>query len=131
MTAALTALIAALTLASHVPIPAGDYQIGPCPGYLTSCTAWDYGHGPTTHFETLAEARRSFYHEAGHQFDALRLEPSGLRWVFALIEGRPWVTPGSEERFADAFAWCAEHRVVRSTPLQRRQTCDLIRKAAG
>lgn len=81
-------------------------------------------------------------HEMGHVFDAEVMEPGGWRDDFALIDGRPWTTPASEERFTQWYALCAFNRKLkrtftsnyfafRATPAKHLRVCDLIRKAAS
>jgi len=132
------AAAAILAAASLLPAPVMVVKQGVCPGYLTACYDWDTN---TATFETAADLRRSFYHEQGHAFDRNTLAPQGLRSAFARIDGRPWTTPASEERFAQAYALCATNRILRRvftsayhafrwTPAQHAQTCNLIRGAA-
>jgi len=124
-----------LAAASLMPAPNMNVQHGDCPGYAQACYDWDTN---TATFSNVAELRRSFYHEQGHAFD--RAHPE-LRQAFARIDRRPWTTPASEERFAQAYALCAQNRVLRKvftsayhafrwTPAQHTATCNLIRGAA-
>jgi len=91
-------------------------------------------------FANRRELRRSYWHELGHVFDMQVLAPSGLRPAFAAIDGRPWTTPASEERFAQAYALCAHNKILRRpykseyhafslTPRQFLRVCRLIRGA--
>lgn len=125
----------------HVPLPPvlPIVQYGVCPGYATACTQW--GDPPIVTFETPADLKRSWWHEMGHVFDAEVMEPRGLRPAFALIDGRPWKTPASEERFAQAYALCALNRRLRKTFVgwagfratvsQFARMCNLIRQTNG
>jgi len=131
----LIAVAALLAAASLLPAPAMRVEKGDCPGYLTTCYDWQTG---VATFANVGELRRSFYHEQGHAFDRAH---TGLRAAFARIDRRPWTTPASEERFAQAYALCAQNRVLRKvftsayhafrwTPAQHTATCHLIRGAA-
>lgn len=128
---------------SFVPLPPGPVVIerGGCPhgDVLLTCTKWE--SPPRILFPDPAAVRRSLLHELGHAYDQQVLAPSGLRPDFATIDGRPWVTPASEERFAQAYALCARNRRLthvvtsnyygfRATPSQHQRTCALIHRAS-
>lgn len=89
----------------------------------------------------VVEKRSVFVHELGHVFDMVVLAKLGWRDRFAAIDGSPWQTPRSEERFADAYRICAFNRELKdttirtsygweATPEKHQAVCALIWEAA-
>lgn len=129
---------------SKIPMPPGYVIVkraNQCDGGVgdAACMDWTVPAATVT-FTDAYSVRGLFYHEMGHVFDMYVLAPTGLRAEFAKIDGRPWHTPDSEERFAQAYNLCALNRVIhrtetsdyyafRLTPTQHRETCALIRAA--
>lgn len=94
----------------------------------------------TLTFTDTYSIKNAFYHEMGHVFDMYILAPTGLRPAFAAIDKRPWHTPDSEERFAQAYELCAynyslkktaisDYHAFRDTPAQHKTICALVREA--
>lgn len=126
----------------NVPLPPIPMVVQYDPSCYSACpVGWAAPGLPmTVRFHDAAEYKRSWLHEEGHDFDRQVLAPKGLRDVFAKIDGRPWTTPASEERFAQWYRLCALNRVLkrvvtssyfafRATPAQHLKVCQLIRDA--
>lgn len=126
----------------YVPLPPGEIRLRVGPGVCTNplnagCMEWTT---PPTIGLTIA-TRSVFVHELGHVFDMVVLAKLGWRDRFAAIDGFPWQTPRSEERFADAYRLCAFNRELRNTiirtsygweatPEKHQAVCTLIWEAA-
>ena len=139
ITSGFSPVAAPLTL---MPLPPGPVVVkkGSCPSYEQACMDWSYP--PVLTFSDTDSLHRSLLHELGHAFDFYALSTTGLRQEYAAIDGRPWMTPASEERFAQSYALCANNRVLRGTvrstyyafrvtPAQHQKVCALIRRAAA
>lgn len=124
----------------RMPLPPGPVRLtaGCELPYAVGCMEWTEPY-PTVGL-TRRATRETLVHELGHVFDMLVLAPLGLRERFAEIDGRPWETPASEERFAQAYAVCALRRWLpapvassyhdfRLTPRQFTASCLLIKEA--
>jgi hypothetical protein len=131
------------TMLTHfgVPAPPGyiDFAYGECAGIGGSgCMFWRPWGATVRIRPRFAADSKTFAHELGHVFDMYVLATTGMRPRFAQIDGHPWKTPASEERFAQAYELCAHRRQLEATvrsayygfslsPSQFSATCQLIR----
>lgn len=127
----------------EVPSPPGyvDFAYGECTGISGSgCMFWQPWGARVRIRPHFAADPKTFAHELGHVFDMYVLATTGMRPRFAQIDGRPWRTPASEERFAQAYELCAHRTQLQATvtssyysfsltPNQFSATCQLIRTA--
>jgi hypothetical protein len=125
-----------------VPAPPGyvDFSFGHCAMSAWGCMYWTQDHATV---RLTAKGRTDpfiFAHEMGHVFDMYVLAPTHFRARFsALLGEKEWVTPHSEEYFADTYAFCALHRHLsgtwttgyglKLTPRLHDQSCRLIQAA--
>jgi hypothetical protein len=126
----------------YVPSPPGyvDFGIGSCASHdELGCMEWTSPIATVRIIRSDRLDRFTFAHEMGHVFDYYVLSRTGGRDRFATLEGFPWTTPRSEEYFADSYAVCALHTVLRRpvttdygfrvTPSLHRRICSLIRSS--
>jgi len=129
--------------AALVPTPPGEVtlRIGGCP--QTEYVTCEERRGRTLDLDPAWTSREVVLHELGHVFDDGM--PAWARTQFAAIVHRrdPWdgpVNPPSEW-FAEAYALCARHLVIRQryfaaygyapTPRRHRRICNLISRAGS
>ena len=127
----------------EVPSPPGyvDFAYGECAGIsFSGCMFWQPWGARVRIPPRFAADMKTFAHELGHVFDMYVLSTTGMRPRFAQIDGRPWKTPASEERFAQAYELCAHRPQLQKTVTstyyslsltlnQFLATCKLIRNA--
>ena len=130
-----------------VPTPPGlvTLHLAPCPTAASAAGCVLRGR-PEVFLAPGAQDRKTLLHELGHVFDQSVLTDP-LRRTFQSVLRRPGVWAGAasvdpaEERFAEAYALCAQRRRLSqvhfgmydytSTPRQHARTCALIRRAAA
>jgi hypothetical protein len=127
-----------------------QFRVPPPPGYVglssapcddaaaVACMDWTTPLA-TLHLRGRDVDRRTFAHELGHVFDLYVLGPAGLRDEFAALVGEPTTTLAAQEKFADAYALCAQYAQLpgvwqtssglRQTPAGHVKACALIREA--
>ena len=123
-----------------VPGPPGEIDLDfRCEQFAAGCMDWTRPYATIGLSDPKGE-RATLAHELGHVFDYYVLAQLSWRDRFAAIDGRPWTTPASEERFAQTYALCAFNRRIRMTvsseaygwrltPTQFSAACELIRAA--
>lgn len=133
--------------AAHVPTPAGAVTL-----HLTPCPVGESAAGcvlrgqRAIHLAPEGRNRRTLLHELGHVFDqSVLTAPSRARFQALVRRRGAWAgaasTDPAEEKFAEAYAVCAQHRRLTDnhfgmydytpSPRLHRRVCALIRAAAA